>query len=63
MRGARGVDRLQALGHMLIVDLGHREMQEPALNTASCLKQTSLFQKMRIDKINEADYCQLLRGT
>lgn len=39
------------------------ERWEVALNRASFPKQTSNLQKMGISKINEADYCQLLKGT
>lgn len=53
----------QALGHVFTAELGQvMERWETALNRASFLKQTSSLQKMGISKINEADYCQLLKG-
>lgn len=54
----------QALGHVFTASLGHADQRwETVLNRASFLKQTSHLPKRRISKINEADYCQLFKGT
>lgn len=63
MRGTRGADEPPGAGPHFHRRPGHGEMRGTALSRASRLKQTSHFQKMEISKINEADYCLLLKRT